>query len=102
MQGTVTIPVILDRPTNVTCVAANGKPKAHITWKKDGVRITEGLYEYVTTQSDGKRINTTGVVTITAQQTDAGKRIECGAWNEAMVDEPGPYWTQATLDVQCN
>ena len=100
-EGTVTIPVILNTPKNITCIAENGKPKSHITWKKDGVRISENLYEFVTTQSDGKRLNTTGKVTITAQQTDAGKRIECGAWNEAMGEE-GPLWTQATLDVQCN
>jgi len=39
-------------------------------------------------------------VTITATAGDAGRKIECGAWNEAMSGEE-PLWTQATLDVQC-
>lgn len=94
----ITIPVELNVPTNVTCEALNGKPKAQITWKKDGIRITENTYELVAMQPDGKRVDTTGIVTITAQQSDAGKRLECGAWNEALGDEE-PYWTQATLDV---
>lgn len=97
----ITIPVELNVPTNVTCEALNGKPKAQITWKKDGIRITENTYELVAMQPDGKRVDTTGIVTITAQQSDAGKRLECGAWNEALGDEE-PYWTQATLDVTCN
>ena len=45
-------------------------------------------------------MDTTGIVTITASLTDAGKKIECGAWNEAL-ERDDVYWTQATLDVQC-
>ena len=101
LAGGLTIPVVLNEPTNVTCQALNGKPKAQITWKKDGVRVTQNIYEMVTTQPDGKRVDTTGIITITAQPADAGKRLECGAWNEAMGEER-PYWTQATLDVTCN
>lgn len=94
------VSVILDKPTNVTCRADSGKPKSQITWKKDDIRITEHTYEIVTTQPDGKLVDTTGIVTITAALEDAGKKIECGAWNEAL-DEQEPYWTQATLNVQC-
>ena len=96
----ITIPVELNKPTNVTCQALNGKPRAQITWKKDGVRVTENTYELATVQPDGKRVDTEGNVTITAQISDAGKRLECGAWNEALGEEE-PYWTQATLDVTC-
>ncbi|WAR04391.1 ICCR-like protein, partial [Mya arenaria] len=99
LSGKVTIPVTLEKPTNVTCDALNGKPKAQITWKKDDVRIMENTYELTTTQPDGKRVDTRGIVTITAQPSDAGKKIECGAWNMALK-EGEPLWTQATLDVQ--
>ena len=94
------IPVILNRATNVTCQALNGKPKSKITWKKDGVLITENTYEIATTQINGKRVDTDGIVTINATINDAGKKIECGAWNEALVDAD-PLWVEATLDVQC-
>ena len=96
----ITIPVELNKPINVTCQALNGKPRAQITWKKDGLRVTENTYEKATVQPDGKRVDTEGNVTITAEISDAGKRLECGAWNEALGDEE-PYWTQATLDVTC-
>lgn len=94
------VSVILEKATNVTCRADSGKPKARITWRKDDIRIVSNTYEIVTVQPDGKRVDTTGIVTITAQLEDAGKKIECGAWNEAMRDEE-PYWTEATLNVQC-
>ncbi|KAH3700330.1 hypothetical protein DPMN_075306 [Dreissena polymorpha] len=99
LSSKVTVPVILEKPTNITCQALSGKPMAQITWKKDDVRITENLFEVTTLQPDRKRVDTTGIVTITAQSSDAGKKIECGAWNEALKDRE-PLWTQATLDVQ--
>lgn len=100
LRGGITIPAIREQPTNITCEVLNGKPKAQITWKKDGVVVNENTYEIANLQADSKRVDTLGIVTITATSTDAGKKIECGAWNEAMKD-PGPLWTQATLDVQC-
>lgn len=99
LAGTL-IPVRLDEPTNVSCIVLNGKPISKITWKKDEVEITENMYTISNLQKDGKRVNVTGIVTITATSADAGKKIECGAWNEALKDQQ-PLWTQATLDVQC-
>jgi hypothetical protein len=99
LSGTL-IPVRLDTPTNVSCSVLNGRPKPKITWKKDDVTITDKLFEVATLQTDGKRVDVTGIVTITATAADAGKKIECGAWNGALKDQD-PLWTQATLDVQC-
>ncbi|XP_060593093.1 irregular chiasm C-roughest protein-like [Ruditapes philippinarum] len=98
LSGTL-IPVRLDTPTNVSCSVLNGRPKPKITWKKDDVTITDKLFEVATLQTDGKRVDVTGIVTITATAADAGKKIECGAWNGALKDQD-PLWTQATLDVQ--
>ena len=100
LDAGLTSPVILNKPTNVTCRALNGKPKSQITWKKDDILITEGTFETATTQVDGKRVDTTGTVTINASLNDAGKKIECGAWNQALIDAE-PLWMEATLDVQC-
>ena len=94
------VSVILNKPTNVTCRADSGKPKSDITWKKDDIRVTEHIYETVTQQPNSKLVDTTGIITLTAQLEDAGKKIECGAWNEALNGSE-PYWTQATLNVQC-
>lgn len=99
LEGGVTIPVILNKPTNITCNVLNGKPKPQITWKKDGTRITEKTFEVATTQPDGKRVDVMGIATINASSADAGTKIECGASNEALKGYD-PYWTQATLDVQ--
>ena len=44
IDGAPTIPIVLHRPTNVTCRANNGKPAATIAWYIDGQRITQKVY----------------------------------------------------------
>ena len=101
LLGGPTISVEMNEPSNITCLALNGKPKSEIIWKIDGVRVTQNTYEISTTQPASKLVNTAGTITIIAELSDAGMRLECGAWNEAMGEEQ-PYWIQASLDVLCN
>lgn len=101
MKGAIIIPVILEKSTNVTCEVLNAKPPAQITWKKDGIRIAENTSELSTLQADGKRSDSVGIVMLIAGLADAGKKIECGAWNQALGQkQEEPLWAQATLDVQ--
>ncbi|KAL3885785.1 hypothetical protein ACJMK2_025823 [Sinanodonta woodiana] len=99
IEGGPTLAVIMGQPTNITCTARDGKPQAKITWFKDGIRIDDKVHELATIQSDGKRVETTGIVTITASESDAGKKLECAAHNLALQGKE-PYKTYAILDIQ--
>lgn len=97
IDGAPTIPIVLHRPTNITCRANNGKPAATITWFMDGQRITEHVYSRSHPRPEEKFVDTVGMVTVNASKEDSGRRIECRAINEFMEQ---PYRVFATLDVQ--
>ncbi|XP_076438716.1 kin of IRRE-like protein 1 [Babylonia areolata] len=97
IDGAPTIPVVLHRPTNVTCRANNGKPAADITWYMDGQRVTHKVYTRSHPRPDHKFVDTVGMVTINASKADSGRRVECRAINRFMER---PFITFATLDVQ--
>ncbi|KAL5019753.1 hypothetical protein ScPMuIL_002645 [Solemya velum] len=94
--GGETVPVVLGIPSNITCLAANGKPAADITWFISGVRVTEGVTSTQTVQADGKRVDTISNLEIKAEETDTGKEIECQASNAALTQ---PHRTRVVLDV---
>ncbi|XP_070203470.1 kin of IRRE-like protein 1 [Littorina saxatilis] len=97
IDGAPTIPIVLHRPTNITCRANNGKPAATITWHMDGERKIEKVYSRSHPRPEEKFVDTVGMYTINASKSDSGKRIECRARNQFM---DRPMSTFATLDVQ--
>lgn len=73
-----------------------GKPAPTITWHINGERVTQNVS--MISAPYNRRINATGILTLTANMGHNGKLIECQAYQQFMRS---PFRTVATLDVQC-
>ncbi|XP_071326506.1 nephrin [Trachinotus anak] len=88
-------PWVAGKEYTVTCVAPEAKPKAEITFYKDGVKLT-GAESFIMSGSKDKLQNTRAEVTVTALSSDNRRQLACHANNPALFR---PLETTLTMAV---
>lgn len=77
----VSLTVREGRSTMVQCISRGGRPASNITWRLDGVRLTEDVQEKVERVEGSKRTITVSSLQLRGERNMSGSQLECQADN---------------------